>query len=201
MNKNNKLIIGAAQFGMDYGINNLKGKITKNEVFDVLNYAYLNGVNEIDTATNYGDSEKVIGNYLEKYSANKFKISTKISTYEKGLKEQLLESLERLKQKKISKLIFHSTSLYNHFKPNIRGFIEKNKGLYFDEIGVSIYKNEEIKNIIEDPFIDRVQSPFNLLDNLSQRGEYFKSLKKNNKKIDIRSVFLQGLFYGSHYYF
>ena len=32
----NKIALGTAQFGMDYGINNKKGKISENEVFTLL---------------------------------------------------------------------------------------------------------------------------------------------------------------------
>ena len=34
----NKLIMGTAQFGMKYGINNKIGKIQKNEIYRILNF-------------------------------------------------------------------------------------------------------------------------------------------------------------------
>ena len=62
-----KLIIGTAQFGMSYGIANYNGLVGKIEVEKILNYAYKAGINTIDTATGYGNSEDIIGHHLKEY--------------------------------------------------------------------------------------------------------------------------------------
>ena len=192
---NSKVILGTAQFGMDYGINNTSGKITKSEAFDILNYAFLNGIKELDTATSYGDSEKVIGEYLNNHPKNRFIITTKISNINVSLEKQVYNSLENLKIEKIDKLLFHSYDVYIHFEKEVKVFYQKFKGILFDELGVSIYTNYEIENLINDPFINRIQSPFNILDNYNKRGTYFEKLYLNGKKVDVRSVFLQGIFF------
>ena len=192
---NSKIILGTAQFGMDYGINNNSGKITKLKAFDILNYAFLNGVKELDTASSYGDSEKVIGEYLNSHPKNRFIITTKISDINVSLEKQVYNSLENLKIEKIDKLLFHSYDVYKHFEKEVKDFHQKFKGELFDELGVSIYTNCEIKKLIYDPFINRIQSPFNILDNYSKRGTYFEKLYLNEKKVDVRSVFLQGIFF------
>jgi len=192
---NSKVILGTAQFGMDYGINNTSGKITKSEAFDILNYAFLNGIMELDTATSYGDSEKVIGEYLNNHPKNRFIITTKISDINASLEKQVNNSIENLKIDKIDKLLFHSYDLYKHFEKEVKDFHQKFKGELFDELGVSIYTNYEIENLINDPFINRIQSPFNILDNYNKRGSCFEKLYLNGKKVDVRSVFLQGIFF------
>jgi aryl-alcohol dehydrogenase-like predicted oxidoreductase len=63
-----KICLGTAQFGLDYGINNTRGKIPKNEVFGILEYALQNGIEFIDTAYAYGDSEKVLGEFIKEQS-------------------------------------------------------------------------------------------------------------------------------------
>ena len=192
---NSKIILGTAQFGMDYGINNTSGKINKFKVFDILNFAFFNGIKELDTASSYGDSEKVIGEYFKFYPKNRFIITTKISSINVSLEKQVCNSLENLKIEKIDKLLFHSYEVYKHFEKEIKDFHQKFKGVLFDELGVSIYTNYEIENLINDPFINRIQSPFNILDNINKRGTYYKKIYLKGKKVDVRSVFLQGVFF------
>ena len=67
--------------------------------------------------------------------------------------------------------------------------------MLFEELGVSIYTNSEIKNLINDPYIDRIQSPFNILDNYNKRGSCFERFNLSGKKVDVRSIFLQGIFF------
>ena len=57
-----KLAIGTAQFGMRYGISNLSGKVSQEGGKAILKYAASAGVDTIDTAMAYGDSEQVLGN-------------------------------------------------------------------------------------------------------------------------------------------
>ena len=76
----NKLILGTVQFGLNYGINNSKGKPSQEEVKKVLDFASDKGINNLDTAESYGDSYEVIGNY-HKSSRSKFKIHTKFEKF------------------------------------------------------------------------------------------------------------------------
>ena len=66
-----KLILGTVQFGLEYGINNTTGIPSKENVKLILDLAYNNGINLLDTAEAYGDSQKKIGEYHNN-SANKF---------------------------------------------------------------------------------------------------------------------------------
>ena len=61
MNAVGKLVLGTAQFGMDYGINNVRGQVTPDEVNEILSAAGNAGVEFIDTAYGYGNSEDVLG--------------------------------------------------------------------------------------------------------------------------------------------
>ena len=62
-----KLILGTAQLGSHYGINNLTGKPTRKMAFDLLNHAYDNNIRILDTAESYGDSQHIIGDYNKTY--------------------------------------------------------------------------------------------------------------------------------------
>ena len=54
-----KIILGTAQFGMRYRINNSsKESMGLNEIEEILNFSLEKKIDLLDTAMNYGDSEK-----------------------------------------------------------------------------------------------------------------------------------------------
>ena len=61
MHKN--IILGTVQFGINYGINNHSGKPTDSQVFEILETAWDNGVNTLDTADAYGEAIRIISSY------------------------------------------------------------------------------------------------------------------------------------------
>ena len=56
-----RLAIGTAQFGMSYGIANSVGQVSLKEVSKILALARKEGVDTLDTAIAYGESERVLG--------------------------------------------------------------------------------------------------------------------------------------------
>ena len=70
--------LGTAQFGLDYGISNLRGKVAESNVSDILDHAWKTGVKILDTAKLYGDSEAVLGRLMA--PKHQFKIITKTPT-------------------------------------------------------------------------------------------------------------------------
>ena len=54
----NKLCIGTAQFGSNYGIANKSGIVKISEIKKIKKYALSNGIRTIDTAQAYGEGEK-----------------------------------------------------------------------------------------------------------------------------------------------
>ncbi len=190
----NKLILGTVQFGLNYGINNSSGKITPNEANEILHFANENNISILDTASAYGNSEKVIGDFLCQNNQIQFDIITKLMHTDNVDFVELLEnSLTKLKQPKVKYLMFHSFDDYQEFKDDVN--ILTLKGIKYDSLGVSVYTNDEIESVIEDKDIDLIQVPFNLLDNEFQRGNYLIKAKEFGKLVHVRSIFLQGLFF------
>ena len=58
-----KMVLGTAQFGLDYGITNLSGIPSEKEIYKILDFAWEKGVRSFDTAPGYG-SEKILGNFI-----------------------------------------------------------------------------------------------------------------------------------------
>jgi len=188
----NRIILGTVQFGMPYGINNLKGKISEHEVFKILDFAFKNNIKTIDTASGYGSSEDIIGKYFLKYPENSFKVITKLNLKKSNFQTSLKESLNRLKIKKIDILLFHSLKDYKKHKLKINFKFYKK---YYNKLGVSVYENNEINELKNDKNIQIIQAPFNLLDNENKRGELYRELLNKGIELHTRSVFLQGLFF------
>ncbi len=195
--KTSKLILGTVQFGLDYGINNKNGKVSGEEAFNILNYAWQNGITHIDTAAAYGNSEEVIGEFSRTFPNARFDIITKLAK-ETAWKDALPLSLTALKTGKVDTLLFHSFGAYKLAKSN-NEFSELSlaKGEFFTKLGVSVYTNEELKEVAKDKMVEIIQLPFNLLDNENLRGEAIRFAKDEGKTIHTRSVFLQGLFFKS----
>ncbi len=193
MHKN--IILGTVQFGINYGINNHTGKPTDSQVFEILDTAWDNGVNTLDTADAYGEAIRIISSYH--HNSNKlFKINTKFKDInEKSIITKLKSDILLLKCPKINTLFFHSYKEYeksNHILSDLLN--AKNDGL-ISTIGVSVYTNQELLHVINDLNIDVIQLPFNLFDNDFQRAKLLNLAKGKSKKIQVRSVFLQGLFF------
>lgn len=188
-----RICIGTAQFGMNYGISNSSGKTPKKEVFKILDFAQKNQIAWLDTAENYGNSQSVLGEYL-KYNPGVFCVQSKISSETQDVIKNLERTLNDLQIDHLHSYLFHS---FNQFKANQKNIRQKllslkDKG-FCKALGVSIYHNEEgtDKELLD--FADEVQLPFNLLDNYRQRKNLIHLLEDNKIKIQTRSIFLQGL--------
>ncbi len=189
------ILLGTVQFGLDYGINNHFGKPSESRVFEILDTAWKNGIHTLDTADAYGNAMNLISDY-HRFSGNIFKINTKIKNVDFiGINDKIKSDLLSLQCPKFNALFFHS---YNEYKESNHNLIKllkvKEEGL-INSIGVSIYTNEELLEVINDSKIDIIQLPYNLLDNDFQRGVLLKIAKEKGKIIQVRSVFLQGLFF------
>lgn len=190
-----KLILGTVQFGLNYGINNIQGKPEKETVFEILSYAYENGIRYLDTAELYGNAHDLIGEFHKIYPSKKFQIITKFPHhFEDSLDRKVNSYLTQLNVDYLNAILFHSFDSYINHKCQLDNIVKlRNKSI--KHIGVSIYTNEQLNEVIDDLNIDIIQLPFNLFDNLNLRGELLIKAKAKNKIIHTRSSFLQGLFF------
>ena len=193
-----KIGLGTVQFGCKYGISNQNGQVSTDEVEKILNYALQVGIDTLDTASLYGNSEEVLG----KFDLSKFKVVTKTVKVDKALnrdenlcrfRDAFYQSQKRLGYIKLHGLMFHEANDLlgqnaNELWDLVSDFKDKE---YVEKLGVSVYTPEQLIKIIDKFDIDIVQLPLNLLD---QRFVYLmKELKQKNIEIHTRSTFLQGL--------
>lgn len=197
-NNISKLGLGTVQFGKSYG---LKGNMIKKqtEVNMILNLLKKNGITLLDTASNYLDSEKKIGQYKKnsffKIITKTININSKTVTKAeiKLIDKHFHNSLKNIKQKKIHGLLIHKFE--DILKPggfNIINLLKeyKDKG-YIKKIGISLYSPEQFYKTLDLFEPDIVQFPLNIFDQRFLDINF--SLFKKKIEFHARSIFLQGL--------
>lgn len=191
------MILGTVQIGLPYGVNNKTGQLEQSAAIKLLEVAHREGITMLDTAAAYGNAHEIIGAYHNSHRSASFKVNTKIpkgllvDTYE----SEIYQYLEDLQISQIKTLMLHSFEDYSQGEAVKLTLASLKKHGLIQQIGVSVYTNEQLTNAINEDLIEVIQLPFNLLDNWQLRGGLIQKAKERQKEIHIRSVFLQGLFY------
>jgi aryl-alcohol dehydrogenase-like predicted oxidoreductase len=193
----NKISIGTAQFGMNYGITNKNKSLSISEIGKILSYAKKNKINKIDTAYSYGRAEKKLGNF----NLKNWKISTKIpkapniTSLNYWIKKKINISLIRLKIKKFDTIFIHDIDEIKNkkkFKKIYLSLLELKAQKITKYIGCSIYEVDDLKKLSKYKF-DVIQAPANIFNDEIFKKKYSIYFKKKGIKLEIRSIFLQGL--------
>jgi len=198
----NRLILGTAQIGMQYGIANTTGKPDSINAETIIKEAWNGGIQEFDTAQAYGESEKVLGNAFDKLNIkHSAKVITKISPNvnhndENELRNSILTSLNNLGIGKLHGILLHREELLNYWNEGLGEAIAsfRSEGLV-EHLGVSVSNPEYAKMALEEKNITIIQVPSNILDRRFERTGIFNKSEGEKKTIYIRSVFLQGLLF------
>lgn len=189
-----KIVLGTVQLGIDYGINNKAGKPSKQLAYTILETAWEKGISILDTADAYGDAQTLIGEY-HKLNNTVFEVNSKFKGNAINISSQLERTLNELRIDSLNCYFYHD---FNDFvnKPDlIQELIALKEKGKFKQIGLSVYENSELELAISNPHIDFIQLPFNLFDNINERGILLQEAKKQQKIIQVRSIYLQGLFF------
>lgn len=194
--------LGTVQLGMNYGINNATGKPDPRTSNTILNLAIENGINVLDTAAAYGDSELVIGAWLKTIVPSKKPlIVTKVTGIQPGtyrfvkeyIQGKVAASKERLGVEQLDMLLLHNFDEYLRDEDHVRQAMEELKAdgdIRFT--GASAYSHHDYGKIAETGF-DATQIPINLFDWTQIENGGMEKLEKSGMIVFARSVFLQGL--------
>ena len=192
----NRIVLGGAQLGLPYGILNGGETLSREEVARILDTAAGHGIDAIDTAIAYGQSESVIGETAQ----NRFKIISKlppipldVSNVSQWVRTQVDASLSRLKCTSLDALLLHrSQDLTDAHGAELYAAINSLKVEKIIQcFGVSIYTPDELNGIIGTFDIDVVQAPLNVFDR--RILGVIDQLTALNIEVHVRSVFLQGV--------
>lgn len=193
-----KLALGTVQFGLNYGVANVAGRIGADMADAILRRAKLAGMDMLDTAIAYGDSESVLGGL----GVQGWRVVSKLPAVPEGCLDvakwvvmQTQESLQRLGLQSMYGLLLHRPrQLLEDFGPDLYAALQalKAEGLV-TKVGMSVYGSEELDNLWPKYQLDLVQAPLSILDRSLLDSGWASRLKDSGVEIHTRSAFLQGL--------
>ena len=190
----NKLALGTVQFGLDYGIFNIGGQLALEEARKVLKLAKEYDIDTLDTASGYGNSEKVLG----MIGVNDFQIVTKTTSLELGVDKVLqsfYQSLTDLNATSVDGLLIHNIddTKDKQFDTLYKELDKLKQDKLINKIGFSTYTPDQVDFLLDNFDFDLIQVPFNVFDTRLIDGGQFQILRNKQIEIHARSVFLQGL--------
>ena len=193
--------LGTVQLGIDYGIVGSTQKPTQDAAFAVLDAAARLGVSTWDTANNYGDSERVIGNWVAGSRGPKPTLITKIGPLDHSssaaLRSDILRQTEQcckdLQVERLDMLMLHDFMDYAQ-NPDVctAAFRELKDSGVIRTSAISAYSEHDYR-VMADSEFDAVQIPLNVFDWGKVESGEMEALQRAGKCVFTRSVFLQGL--------
>jgi len=190
-----KLALGTVQFGTDYGAFNAEGRPGEAAVAACLDSAEAAGIDTLDTARAYGESEAVLGRLG---AARRFRIVTKVAPLRGAGPDAVLASVEAsltaLGADQLDALLIHDASdLAGPGGEAVWAVLDR---LLAEDViataGVSVYGPEEAMALAGRYPIGLVQAPFSVFDQRMRTKGAFAMLNERGVEIHVRSVFLQG---------
>ena len=199
-----RFMLGTVQLGMDYGLGPDREKPSSEKAFSILDQASALGINTFDTANNYGDSDRIIGQWLlKRHSDPNFLpwIVTKIGPLKGEIFDDLRDDILRqvdgcrknLGVETLDCLMLHNFEDYEaHGKAIQKVFAELRDDRAFRYSGLSAYSRHDY-GMIADSGFDTVQIPLNIFEWRQIENGGIEKLITAKMMVFARSVFLQGL--------
>jgi len=189
-----KLILGTANFDVKYGVKNRFRKLKKTEIKKIILCLKKKKINSIDTSQNYNNTEKMLGDL----NIKNFKIITKLAfnqNKKETFKDKFFISTKNLNNNFIHTVLFHNPKdlLGKKGKEIFNELVLLKKKGFIKKIGVSVYKKEELKKILDKYKLDIVQIPLNVFNQSFISINFLRYMKRKKIEIHARSIFLQGL--------
>lgn len=203
-----KIVLGTAQLGIDYGVTNQVGKPSQAESEKIIKTAVVNGIEWIDTARSYGDSEYVIGEALSRGWQSRVGVITKLSHLNElrenssrldvitAVQKSIYLSCHALRCQSIEVLLLHKTSHLTDWGGAVKqSLLELQRKGVIKHIGVSVSHPDELESILDQCVVSFLQLPFNILDHRWEKLIPRIKLVRLQRELIIhaRSVYLQGL--------
>lgn len=193
-----KLGLGTAQLGMDYGLTNRVGKPSHAAALALLRRAFDRGIDLVDTAAAYGNAESMVGEAIR--AGCGFRVVTKIAALPDGaepraaLRAALRTASERLATASLHGVLLHRSrdALGARGTALIAALREAREEGLAQRIGVSVYRAEDIDEVLRQFTPDIVQLPLNALDQRLLNSRHLERLRDLGVEVHARSVFLQG---------
>lgn len=194
------LMLGTVQFGLNYGIANISGQPSLEQVRDIIACACEGGVRCLDTAAVYGSSEEVLGKVLRGLRmADSMVVATKVCHLADGLgipdadalvEESVARSLRRLGLEVLPICLFHTEGNFLAYSDSLLRL--KEKGLV-RHIGCSVNGPAGMREVMRRGTAEVVQMPSSVLDRRFTGSGISAEATERGIALFARSVYLQGL--------
>ncbi len=193
-----RLALGTVQFGLPYGIANQTGQISQVDAAAILACASAAGLDTLDTASAYGESERRLG----EIGVARWQIVSKLPVaiesapdVRRWVRDSAQHTLERLRVPKLRGLLLHRSEqlLGPHGEALHEALLELKTQGTVEKVGISIYDPAELEALVPRFHLDLVQAPFSVLDRRLASSGWLARLHRAGIEVHIRSVFLQGL--------
>lgn len=158
----------------------------------ILETAYELGIRSLDTAIAYGKAHARIGAFHRLHPSCSFSIVTKISSRDlvpssfSDIPDVLADDLA---VSSIDALLFHGFQQYERGRDAL-GELKSNARL--NALGISLYTEEEFREVLKDQSISVVQLPCNIFDSSDIKRELIQTAAERGVEVHTRSLFLQG---------
>ena len=193
-----KLALGTVQFGLPYGVSNRAGQVSFDCASEIMKQAWRAGIDTLDTAIAYGESEQRLG----EIGVTQWRIISKLPVIPEScidvtawVQSAIADSLARLKLPKLYGLLLHRSEqlLASQGEILCRALLSLKEAGQVTKIGVSVYDPSELDAIYPHFPFDLIQAPFNILDRRLISSGWLTKLHQNGVEVHTRSAFLQGL--------
>lgn len=193
-----RIALGTVQFGLPYGVANQTGQVAFEEVREILQYSESVGIDTLDTAMAYGESEQRLGTI----GVDQWRVISKLPSLPDDcadvmawVQDSVGQTLQRLRSPRLYGLLLHrplqllgkqGDKLHCALRQVVTdGLVQKT--------GVSIYSPEELAPLCTRFQFDIVQAPLNILDRRLIDSGWLGRLMDQGTEVHARSIFLQGL--------
>jgi aryl-alcohol dehydrogenase-like predicted oxidoreductase len=196
----NRIGLGTAQLGLDYGVANVSGRPTSAESHRIMACAVDAGIGLLDTARAYGSSEAVIGDFVESRGlASQLRVVSKLGSRKDGrfraaeFLEELRSSLASTRVRRMHAWLVHDVHDAVRDPREFAAAAEQAKAEGLARfVGASVYTAADLEAVMEAVAVDVVQVPLSLLDQRLLRDGSLDAIRRAGVEVHARSLFLQG---------
>ena len=153
-------------------------RVSQSVVNQMIDVMIEQGINFIDTARGYSNSEELLGNAL-KNKRNYFYLATKsmARTYY-SMKKDIEISLKNLQTDYIDLYQLHNVGINDDYLGALDALQEAKLEGKIKHIGITTHSLEMLKKIVEDNIFETIQFPYNLFE--TQAEKIFEEANKKN---------------------
>ncbi len=200
------LSLGTVEFGVEYGLYGCSEKrsLAAKDAVKIMLHAFEQGVNLVDTAPNYGESERVVGRALKEWSGEVF-VATKITlTQDKttdinAIVRSIDASLHALGRDVLDLVQIHNATVADLQREELNTlFSQLRQAGKVRCFGTSLYGVDTAHAALDNEHIAVLQVAFNLLDQRMAES-LFVAAKEKDIALLGRSALLKGALTERHH--